>query len=422
MNITYWPVGAANHAHRALATTPDDISRHLLMDWMPGQPLAHASTFIGWPKTLVLPYTTSQKQWLTLATEAGWMERQWKGVMSWMLGVAGARHVLEDEGYRWVAPTSAFYEEAKQKVSTQTKGAPFTATWLEITAKKKAVAKSTISGAGAAATVTAATAAATAPLTVNERPDFIAARPLKVGGCELAIAESKGTSAALEPMQQCDPVWYEQAHNAVVKRIDLDRPVPIPRHMVIATRVNPNAKRDETRALQIRAWNSNKQEDEAPIPREAMIDIVGAHLYGMFRNLDMFQSAIAIVDSVQATAPPRPGRPQRTPKERRETADRARDEVTSLRRAPSLRGSYRGDVLQRDIGAEALGGTVELNESVAELSTSFFGNEDPLRALSAIKRAEERLDEEGARERSARPTDRSASWTTSGVSLVMRER
>jgi hypothetical protein len=36
--------------------------------------------------------------------------------LSWMLGVAGARHILASEGYRWIAPLSAFYPDAVQAV------------------------------------------------------------------------------------------------------------------------------------------------------------------------------------------------------------------------------------------------------------------------------------------------------------------
>jgi hypothetical protein len=37
--------------------------------------------------------------------------------MSWMLGIAASRRVLEDEGYRWVAPLSAFFKNAVAAVN-----------------------------------------------------------------------------------------------------------------------------------------------------------------------------------------------------------------------------------------------------------------------------------------------------------------
>jgi hypothetical protein len=51
-----------------------------------------------------------------IRTEVARSERQWKSFLSWMLGVAGTRHVLASEGYRWVAPVSAFYTDAVQVV------------------------------------------------------------------------------------------------------------------------------------------------------------------------------------------------------------------------------------------------------------------------------------------------------------------
>jgi hypothetical protein len=92
--------------------TTEDISSHLLADWVPSLPAAVASSFIGWPPFLVEPILFNGHNVLSLRSEAGRSERQWKSVLSWMLGVAGARHVLATEGYRWIAPLSAFYPNA----------------------------------------------------------------------------------------------------------------------------------------------------------------------------------------------------------------------------------------------------------------------------------------------------------------------
>jgi hypothetical protein len=37
--------------------------------------------------------------------------------MSWMLGVAAARHILKSQKYRWIAPVRAFFPENTQKVT-----------------------------------------------------------------------------------------------------------------------------------------------------------------------------------------------------------------------------------------------------------------------------------------------------------------
>ena len=58
----------------------------------------------------------SKRDLLAVRAEAARSERQWKSFLSWMLGVAGTRHVLASDSYRWVAPVSAFYPGAVQAV------------------------------------------------------------------------------------------------------------------------------------------------------------------------------------------------------------------------------------------------------------------------------------------------------------------
>jgi hypothetical protein len=81
-----------------------------------------------------------------------------------------------------------------------------------------------------------------------------------------------------------------------------DIQMTIPRHIVIATRVNPNAVARYSRRLQVRAWNKADESTRVPVPREAMIDIVAAHLFGLFMNLRLRETARAIALSVQLRA------------------------------------------------------------------------------------------------------------------------
>jgi hypothetical protein len=68
--------------------------------------------------------------------------------------------------------------------------------------------------------------------------------------------------------------------------------------MVVATRVNPNAVRHETRRLQIRAWNQ-AEPIISSVPADAIVDIVAAQLCGFFLNLRLIQTARAIAIAVQ---------------------------------------------------------------------------------------------------------------------------
>src|SRR5262249_50610263 len=112
--VEYWSVGTSPSSLLPMST--GDVSRHLLMDWVPSLPVNVSASFIGWPPYLLRPVAFNKKNILSLAERAGRSERQWKGFLSWTLGVAGTRHVLKNEGYRWIAPLSAFYDDAIQPV------------------------------------------------------------------------------------------------------------------------------------------------------------------------------------------------------------------------------------------------------------------------------------------------------------------
>ena len=114
MNLEFWPV--AQTSSTLLPMTPAEISGYLLADWLPSVPAPLGTSFMGWPQFLLELTSFKGTNVLALRAEAGGRERQWKSVMSWMLGVAATRRVLDYEGYRWVAPVSAFYENAVQSV------------------------------------------------------------------------------------------------------------------------------------------------------------------------------------------------------------------------------------------------------------------------------------------------------------------
>ncbi|MBO7778459.1 hypothetical protein, partial [Burkholderia pseudomallei] len=248
--------------------TPAEVAAHLVSDWIPSLPSVSAVDLMGWPQYLLKEVGHSHSPYLAIDEQVSACERQWKGVMSWMLGVACARKVLSEEGYQWIAPVSAFYPNQITPVSISNWHPTYPSSVLKI---DRDPASST-----------------------NLRPDYIALRSIG-GKLEWALAESKGTSASLSSMA-CPRTWRDQVRNAVVH---VTRPrgggtnIPISRHIVVATRVNPNAKRTMTRRLQVRAWNSFAP----PTPIDsggAEIEVMAAHLYGLCRNLSLFQNANAI--------------------------------------------------------------------------------------------------------------------------------
>jgi hypothetical protein len=64
--------------------------------------------------------------------------------------------------------------------------------------------------------------------------------------------------------------------------------------------VKPNAVRQTTRRLQIRAWNSD--DGQTSLPDDAAVEIAAAHLFCLFRNLQLPQNALAIARSVEQRA------------------------------------------------------------------------------------------------------------------------
>ena len=276
MVVEFWGVGTATAA--PLSMTTANISSHLLADWLPSLPDTASSLLVGWPPVLIDVVPMAVGDCLTLRTEAGRTERQWKSILSWMLGVAGSRHVLEAEGYRWVAPLSAFYRESIQDVDLSRWNLSFPKS--SITADYAENSRSRL------------------------RPDYIAIRPLPAnepnGQYEFALAESKGTRRDLTNMNACPTDWYNQARNASLTVNGSQ--VSVPRNLVVATRVNPNAVYPETRRLQVRAWNKADDSTRVPVPQDMVADIVAAHLFGFFKNLRLRETARAIALSVQVRA------------------------------------------------------------------------------------------------------------------------
>jgi hypothetical protein len=278
VNVEYWKVSSATSVPLPLSTS--EVSSHLLHDWIPSLPAAVGSAFMGWPPFLLEPHLVKSTQMLSLRAVAGRSERQWKGVLSWMLGVAGTRHVLKQEGYQWIAPASAFYPSLANEVDLSSWHPSFPAS--SVSADRPDGSK------------------------IRNRPDYLAIRPVDAAGkIEWAIAEAKGTSWALKNMSPCPPSWHQQVRNLNV--VVNGTSITVPRHLVVATRVNPNAKRPLTRCLQIRAWNSDETQHRPGLPAEAAADIASAHLFGVFRNIGMHKSARALAVSVGARTEVRTG-------------------------------------------------------------------------------------------------------------------
>ncbi len=262
----YWGVGQRDDC--PLRLTQAGICQALILDWCPLLPVSLGSSFMGWPHHL-LELDNGNPPYLTLRSIAGLGDRQWKGVLSWMLGISGTRKVIAEEGYTWIAPVSAFYPNRIQITATPQWHPFFPASTLEISGD---------------------------PMNPSRlMPDYICARELDDNSVDFALVESKGTPRALNSLQTCPQDWSNQARKGVVKVGGMR--VNIPRHLVIATRSNPNAQRQRYRRLQIRAWNSQKPEFRNGM--EILVPLVSAHYYGLVRNLGLVANLKAMESSIR---------------------------------------------------------------------------------------------------------------------------
>lgn len=93
--VQYWPVGSSNDT--VLSLTQAEISRALVADWLPTLPFASSRSVLGWPYHILEVENSTTHPYLTLKSIAGLSDRQWKGVLSWMFGIAGTRRILRKE-------------------------------------------------------------------------------------------------------------------------------------------------------------------------------------------------------------------------------------------------------------------------------------------------------------------------------------
>ncbi|WP_434718159.1 hypothetical protein P5W98_00800 [Paraburkholderia sp. A1BS-2L] len=274
----YWAVGQSTSSPLALTTS--ELAGYLVSDWVSNLPSVTATDLMGWPQYLLTAARLTNE--LTLVPELRNCERQWKGFVSWMLGVASARKILDEEGYQWIAPVSAFYPNKIVPVSTHGWHPSYPPSRLRVAADPRNTSKL--------------------------RPDYIALRPATSGGSfNWALAEAKGTDRSLKSMTTAPRPWSDQVHNAKVSTIapsaTIATPVHISRHIVIATRVSPNASRDTTRRLQIRAWNSEKTVLNQNT-NTAELEVIAAHLHGFCQNLGLYKNADAIARATRLRAGP----------------------------------------------------------------------------------------------------------------------
>lgn len=295
--IRFWGVGEDPRSRLELPI--EKVSGHLTVDWVPSLPASVSSSLVGWPPHLIEPILEDESEFLAMRLEVERSDGQWKVFLSWMLGVACTRQFLESEGYLWVAPLSAFYPKPNPNATTPVDLSP---NWDLLTFPSSSVVVTRKQGS-----------------LYRLRPDYIAIRPeVPQVGYEWAVVEAKGTSKRLK---NCPDDWHEQVRSVDVK---LDgEPLQVHRNLVVATRVDRESTNSLTRRIAVRAWNSTKDPKLSAFPAKAAVEVVAAHLFGLFRTLHLHENARALALSTQAR---NGGYPET--KELENAADRAREELS----------------------------------------------------------------------------------------------
>lgn len=346
--------------------TTADISSHLLADWVPSLPPAMGSSFLGWPPFLITTVSVNGQALLALDEVAGRSERQWKSVMSWMIGVAGARHVLATERYRWIAPVSAFFPRAVQVVNTAQWPLSFPLTALSVAKRPRSRSRLF--------------------------PDYLGLRRSSSarGAYEWVVAEAKGTRNCLTNRRTCPTAWAGQVRNIVVTVNGVS--INVPRYLVVATRVNPNAASLQTRRLQVRAWNH--AEEQSHLPPDAIIDVVAAHLFGLFAALGLPENARAVALGRM--------RPAAISKESADTAEnRSRRAEAELQQRMRIRDPDQPTLSARTLSFDTQYGpvAVEIAEALIGLARKIQGSNE-LDLMAALAETDLKLDawEKGRRQ------------------------
>lgn len=260
MHVRYWRInetGVANRLPMSLA----DIANHLLQDWLPRLSPSPGQDAFGWPALALCKRSLAGTRYWAVNRQLGRSDRQWKTLISWMLGVAGARHLLTDEGYIWIAPISAFRQDD-----------------VDMAPPPDAFHPSTVQ--------------VCRDMDENRRgdlPDFVAVTEGTNEPRTVAIVEAKGRPSDLTYMSEPDEKWEQQALRG---RLLVDKVEKDVQRIVVATRVNQNARSDTDRIVQIRGWNCTKQ--PTPNSDALTVAIVRAHLYGLCLNVGLNRCARAL--------------------------------------------------------------------------------------------------------------------------------
>lgn len=390
MNVLFWPIPSPNSPPTpngsVLRLRLDEVLGYLFDDWIPWMTPLHSLGLFRWMRQFMRPRTLDNRQHWVLDANLRTAERNWKRVFSNSLGIVGTRHFLAQDGYRWIAPVSAFFGPHPRRVPVSLGPWP-------------------VAAYAPGRLVTIRPPNSRGQLT----PDYLAIRRRRPGEADFAVVEAKGTEDAIGGENRpCPLAWYRQAR-CISLAHDGD-PFEPARHIVVATRVNPNAVRDRSRRLEVHAWNA--AEEVPPAPAGAAVEVAAAHLFGLCMNLDLNENArmLAVAAQTRAATIKNAERPPWNADELSNLRQSADEELRRIMGAEITRGSVSTGRRTYIFLPELL--MVELHAATMTLLRDLQSFDDTA-AEQALEIADDRLD----RVQNTAPNKGSGTLLASGVRI-----
>jgi hypothetical protein len=257
------------------------LALNVITDWVPGVPNSLSRGFADLLSRILkaeIPPQSATDIWVVQSQVHGF-EKQWKNASSWMLGVAFCRWVIEQEGYAWWTPVSAF-TLAKNKTPVARHK------WLnrEFSVNHCYVQQPPIP-------------------TSNLLPDYMLARHTSgTPRYEISFAESKGGDHTGSGWASGSGAWRNQCLNAELYRRRKSSPdvhIPAKQRLVVATKVNTKGKRPHTRRIQVHAWNSKNLETIET--EDAFREVLAMHYFGVCEQIGLSANAFLIASELRLT-------------------------------------------------------------------------------------------------------------------------
>jgi hypothetical protein len=260
MNIHYHDIGS--NSYSTIPCPLLELATNVVIDWMPGTPNSMARGFVDLLNNIIEPILIGNEDLWVTRPPVAYYEKQWKQVTSWIIGVAFCRKIAENKGYRWWAPVSVF-------TNPNSIGSALIPYWQPNLPQLRCYVDKPI------------------PPLSNLMPDYILVRANAIKNYEVSFAESEGSRKSLESRNLNPVEWRNQSRNAEFY-FDNAR-YPTSQNLVVATRVNPFGKKDWTRRVYVRAWNSS--EPEKHVPFNAIRDILSIHYLGICERIGLRANA-----------------------------------------------------------------------------------------------------------------------------------